>query len=266
MTRPNGSTNVPIVFAPVVRESAVTVCANHIRSAILRGDVAPGRRLPPERELAASLGVNRGTVRSALRELELAGLLSVLQGSGYVVKDFRETGGPSLVPALAELARDAGDFPSFAADLLHVRRALAGVMLDRLAAQKLSRATTRTIEDAVAAFTELAGTVPRPPGAALAEADLRVIRALVAATESAVLGLFINPIAAVLERLPDLRDAIYAEPTENAAAYRLVLEALKQGALPAGLATAALEERDQATITRLRGARPTPTTTPRRTR
>lgn len=201
-----------------------------------------------------SLGVNRGTVRSALRELELGGLLSVLQGSGYVVKDFRESGGPALVPALAELARETGDFAAVAADLLLVRRALAGVVIERLATQKLSRASLRAIEEAVGAFAELATSTPRPGASALAAADLRVIRALVAATESAVLGLFVNPIATILERLPDLREAIYADPSDNAVAYRLVLEALKQGALPAGLAATTLEQRDQATLARLRAA------------
>lgn len=201
-----------------------------------------------------SLGVNRGTVRSALRELELGGLLSVLQGSGYVVKDFRESGGPALVPALAELARETGDFAAVAADLLLVRRALAGVLIERLASQKLSRASLRAIEEAVGAFAELAASTPRPTASALAAADLRVVRALVAATESAVLGLFVNPIASILERLPDLREAIYADPADNAIAYRLVLEALKQGALPAGLAATALEQRDHATLTRLRAA------------
>ncbi len=216
--------------------------------------MTPGQRLPPERELAVSLGVNRGTVRSALRELELGGLLSVLQGSGYVVKDFRESGGPALVPALAELARETGDFAAVAADLLLVRRALAGVVIERLAAQKLSRASLRAIEEAITAFVDLAATTPRPATSAIAEADLRVVRALVAATESAVLGLFVNPIASILERLPDLREAIYADPSDNAVAYRLVLEALKQGALPAGLAATTLEQRDQATLARLRAA------------
>lgn len=239
------------MFGPVVRESASSACAGRIRAAILRGEVAPGSRLPPERELAATFGVNRGTLRSALHELELAGLLSVLHGSGYSVRDFRETGGPALVPALADLARESGDFVTVAADLLHVRRALAAALVERLAAEKISKPALRAIEAAIAAFEELASETPRASTSALAEADLRVVRALVAATGSAVLGLFVNPIASILERLPDLREAIYADPAENVAGYRLVLEALRQGALPKGLVAGALESRDQSTLRRL---------------
>jgi DNA-binding FadR family transcriptional regulator len=237
------------MFGPVVRESASSACAGRIRAAILRGEVAPGSRLPPERELAATFGVNRGTLRSALHELELAGLLSVLHGSGYSVRDFRETGGPALVPALADLARESGDFVTVAADLLHVRRALAAALVERLAAEKIAKPALRAIEAAIAAFEELAAATPRASTSALAEADLRVVRALVAATGSAVLGLFVNP---------DLREAIYADPAENVAGYRLVLEALRQGALPKGLVAGALESRDQSTLRRLERRRAAP--------
>ncbi|QHC68437.1 FCD domain-containing protein [Rathayibacter sp. VKM Ac-2759] len=44
------------------------------------GLVAPGERLPPERELAARLGVGRDTVRDAISSLADAGFLSVRRG------------------------------------------------------------------------------------------------------------------------------------------------------------------------------------------
>jgi GntR family transcriptional regulator, transcriptional repressor for pyruvate dehydrogenase complex len=42
----------------------------HIRGAISSGELRPGDRLPPETELARSLGVSRPTVREALKVLE----------------------------------------------------------------------------------------------------------------------------------------------------------------------------------------------------
>ncbi len=50
----------------------------HIRGAISSGDLRPGDRLPPETELARSLGVSRPTVREALKVLEA---LNVLESS-----------------------------------------------------------------------------------------------------------------------------------------------------------------------------------------
>ncbi len=53
---------------------------------IAAGLYAEGDRLPPESELAATLAVAVGTLRKALSELELRGLLERRQGSGTYVK------------------------------------------------------------------------------------------------------------------------------------------------------------------------------------
>ncbi|HYV14979.1 MAG TPA: GntR family transcriptional regulator [Conexibacter sp.] len=57
---------------------------------VLREWIAPGRqrsgnRLPPEHELAAMLGVSRGTLRTALERLEATGEIVRRQGSGTFV-------------------------------------------------------------------------------------------------------------------------------------------------------------------------------------
>ena len=49
------------------------------------GQLHPGDRLPPERELSETLGVNRLTLRRALRVLEGRGLLSRRQGAGTYI-------------------------------------------------------------------------------------------------------------------------------------------------------------------------------------
>jgi DNA-binding transcriptional MocR family regulator len=54
-------------------------------SAIARGDLPSGSRLPPERELAARLKISRTTVVAAYRELESRGLLRGYVGRGTFV-------------------------------------------------------------------------------------------------------------------------------------------------------------------------------------
>lgn len=61
--------------------------ARELRRLIGQGVLAQGAALPPERELAAHLGVSRVTVRQALRVLEEGGLLRRRQGSGTFVRE-----------------------------------------------------------------------------------------------------------------------------------------------------------------------------------
>jgi 2-aminoadipate transaminase len=56
-----------------------------LESAISRGDIQSGARVPPERELAHRLGISRTTVVSAYRELESRGLLRGYVGRGTFV-------------------------------------------------------------------------------------------------------------------------------------------------------------------------------------
>ncbi len=58
------------------------VVLEKIEGDLLGGVLGPGDRLPPERELAATLGVGRSSVREALRVLEVMGLIRTATGSG----------------------------------------------------------------------------------------------------------------------------------------------------------------------------------------
>lgn len=53
---------------------------------VAAGRLIDGEKLPPEREMAASLGIAVGTLRKALADLEGKGLLERVQGSGNYVR------------------------------------------------------------------------------------------------------------------------------------------------------------------------------------
>lgn len=53
---------------------------------IAAGRMIDGEKLPPEREMAAELGIAVGTLRKALADLERKGLLERVQGSGNYVR------------------------------------------------------------------------------------------------------------------------------------------------------------------------------------
>ena len=61
---------------------AFEVVLDHIEALILDGSLGVGDRLPPERDMAAQLGVSRPAIREAIRTLEAQGVLASHVGSG----------------------------------------------------------------------------------------------------------------------------------------------------------------------------------------
>lgn len=62
----------------------------HVRGAVLTGELPPGGRVPSVRELAAQAGVNPNTMQRALYELEQEGLLQTQGTLGRVVTEDEE--------------------------------------------------------------------------------------------------------------------------------------------------------------------------------
>lgn len=74
-----------MMFSAVESRRLYRQVADQMRSLIERGELAPGSRLPAERELAQMLGVSRPTVREALIVLEVEGFVDIRMGSGIYV-------------------------------------------------------------------------------------------------------------------------------------------------------------------------------------
>jgi GntR family transcriptional repressor for pyruvate dehydrogenase complex len=103
---------------PVRRTKVYEEVAGRIRRLIGEGRLRPGDKLPPERELAAALGVSRTSVRDAIRTLQMTGLLEPRQGEGTVV---RELSADSVVAPIASALLSRRDL---LADLMSVRKML----------------------------------------------------------------------------------------------------------------------------------------------
>ena len=92
-----GSTALEAVFEPVAPPTTFEETVGRLGTAIRLGLLAPGSRLPPERELAGRLRISRSTLRHAL---------TTLVQSGHLVSQRGRTGGTfvSDEPPLAERA------------------------------------------------------------------------------------------------------------------------------------------------------------------
>src|SRR5215471_7186654 len=68
---------------------------NELTRLLRDGALAPGDRIPTERELSEQLAVSRGTVREAVQFLQALGVLEIRHGSGtYVPRSASRTQAP----------------------------------------------------------------------------------------------------------------------------------------------------------------------------
>ena len=65
---------------------------DYFKKKILDGELRPGEKLPPERDIAERLNVSRNSVREAIRIMDMTGVISSQQGSGnYITCEFQKS-------------------------------------------------------------------------------------------------------------------------------------------------------------------------------
>ena len=76
----SGGVDLAAVLRPVRKGNPFEETVERLLTAIKLGLIAEGERFPPERDLAAQLGIGRTNLREALRELQQAGYVSCRRG------------------------------------------------------------------------------------------------------------------------------------------------------------------------------------------
>jgi len=188
-----------VEFAPLLIEPAYRRVAAAIGARILSRELREGERLPPELQLARQFGVNRSTLREALRELESRGLLRRRPGSKLMSVSRPRQQAVAQGVSHALLLHDV--------TVRDVWEALTILEppLAQAAARARSTADLRELEVAAAAYAE-----------AQADADLavqrtaEVFRTIGRAAHNPVLALAQEPLLQLLE--PSLRVMIDKVP------------------------------------------------------
>ena len=110
--------------------------AARIQELISAEQLKPGDQLPPERELAALLGVSRASVREATRSLAAQGRLSIRHGQGVFIE----------APATTNRLRSSLLADEHDVDELYAMRELLEVPAAQWAAQNVTTEAAARLE------------------------------------------------------------------------------------------------------------------------
>jgi GntR family transcriptional regulator, transcriptional repressor for pyruvate dehydrogenase complex len=225
------------VLQPPDRQRVDEQIAAAIADAILDGAFPPGSTLPPERDLAEQLGVNRTSLRQGLARLQQMGLIEARHGSGNVVRDPEGLTHPAVVEALI---RRLG--PEFLVELLEIRAAL-GPLIGRLAALCSAPEDAEALRVALAAVADADGATARQA------ADLAYFRVLIHSTRNRALGLLYRWVEHAFGGREHELTGAYDDPAAVLADLRAITDAVLAG--DAGAAAAAVEAYLQASALRM---------------
>jgi GntR family transcriptional repressor for pyruvate dehydrogenase complex len=176
--------------------------------------LGPGDRLPPERDLAARLGVSRATLAQALVALEVTGVVSVRHGDGTVL--LSAPGSETVLAALRARRDDLGD-------VIEARQALE-VRLAALAARRRTREDLAEIDAALEAMAEDVRA-----GGRGVNGDERFHAAVTAAGHSPLLGRLMAEIADVIRESRIESLAQEGRPVRSLEGHRAIAEAIRAG-------------------------------------
>ena len=200
-----------------------------LKAMIVSGELAPGDRLPPEKDLAERLGLSRNSMREAVKALEVIRVLDVRRGDGTYVTSLE----PALLLEAISFVADMHDDASLL-EIFAVRRVLEAYATG-LAAQY---ATEADISELTAEMEQLTDSTDI---GALVEHDVRLHARIVQIAGNRYLS-------SLLESLTSqtIRARIWRGLTQTGAAehtlteHRAIIAALAAGdaTLATALATA----------------------------
>lgn len=202
-------------FEVVRRNRVYEEVAKQIERLILK-KLQPGDKLPSERELAEMLRVSRGSIRDAIRGLELMGLVEPRQGAGTIV---REVSVDSLVNPFA--------------NALKRRKELVGELLDfrkMLEPPLAARAATHASPEEISEMEEILRRQEEKQSqgdAAVAE-DSEFHYSVALASDNSVVLKVIDILMDLLRETRTRSLQVEGRPQRSLSGHRRILAAIKR--------------------------------------
>lgn len=202
----------PRRMAPVSRSRLYEQVAGEILEWVRENGLKVGDRLPPEREIAARLGVSRATVSQALVAMEVVGVVAVRHGDGAILVESQATS--RIVGALRQHAERLPE-------VIEAREALE----TKLAALAAVRRTDEDLAEIDAALDFMAADIDG--GGRGVEGDERFHAAVTRAGHSALLSRLMAEISELIRetRIESLSQP--GRPNDSLKGHRRIAEAIR---------------------------------------
>lgn len=207
------------MFRPIQRQSLADQAFNQIRDQILDQRFRPGEHLPSERELSDILGINRSSVREALKRLEQARLIQIRHGEGSIVLDFQQSAGLDL---LSHLVAPGGNINALALRSIAEVRLLIAVEISRLAALRIQEPEIA----ALSAIVERIEALPDEEALALQSMDFEFHYQLARAGQNLALVLIVNSIRDLYEAYSQSFAPMFSAASFDRSLYRQLFNAV----------------------------------------
>jgi GntR family transcriptional regulator, transcriptional repressor for pyruvate dehydrogenase complex len=205
----------PPAFGTVTREAVPQQIVSRLLDLIQQRHLGPGDRLPAERELAATMGVSRSSLREALRALTVLGVTDMRHGTGTYVSSLE----PDLLVRHLSFVLSLSDQAS---DQLFEARKVVEPAMAALAAERIDDGTLDLLDACVDRARQAIGDAE-----AFMETDLELHDAIRVAAENAILGRFMESIRALglaSRRRTGARRAVHEQSLED---HRAIVAALR---------------------------------------
>lgn len=199
-------------MTPVSRSRLYEQVAGEILEWVRENGLQVGDRLPPEREIAARLGVSRATVSQALVAMEVVGVVAVRHGDGAILVE-----SPATSRIVGALRQHAERLP----EVIEAREALE----TKLAALAAVRRTEEDLKEIAAALDFMAADVK--DGGRGVEGDERFHAAVTRAGHSALLARLMAEISELIRetRIESLSQP--GRPADSLEGHRRIADAIK---------------------------------------
>ena len=190
-------------FREIERERVSDRVAQEIMKMIAAGTLAPGERLPGERQLAEMMNVSRVSVRAALQELKAQGFVSAVQGGGTRITTAPSNPDSGLLQLVRADAKNLHELAEIRANI--------EVWAARRAAREAGAEQIAQIGAALQAMED-----PNRGGHHKAEDDYAFHMAIAKATGSAVYMHLMSTLQDILEKMFDYhRYTLIARPEDD---------------------------------------------------